>query len=48
MITSKSSSSEEELLTDEALRDGARQKVWLLDSLFDAWHHDKMANGVTV
>ena len=41
---SKSSSSEE-LPTNEALCDGARQKVWLLDTHFDAWHCDKIANG---
>ena len=39
-------SSEEELATDEVLRDRARQKVWLLDTHFDAWHHDKIANNV--
>ena len=32
--------------TDEALRDGARQKAQLLDTCFDAWHHDKIANGI--
>ena len=44
--SSESSSSEEELPTDEALRDGARQKARLLDTCFDAWHHDKIANGI--
>ena len=43
---SSGSSSEEELPTDEALRDGARQKAQLLDTCFDAWHHDKIANNV--
>ena len=38
--SSRSPSSEEEPPTDEALRDGARQKVWLLD----AWHCNKIAN----
>ena len=38
------SSSEEELPTDEVLRDKARQKVWLLYTCFDAWHCDKIAN----
>ena len=42
----ESSSSEEELPTNEALHDGAQQKVWLLDTCFDAWHHDKIAKGV--
>ena len=45
--SSRSSSSEEELPTDEVLQDGARQKVRLLDTRFDAWHHDKIANNVT-
>ena len=45
--SSESSSSEGELPTDEALRDGTRQKVWLLDTHFDAWHRDKIVNGVT-
>ena len=45
--SSGSSSSEEELPTDEALHDGARQKVRLLDTHFDAWHCEKIANGVT-
>ena len=42
-----SSSSEEELPANEVLRDRARQKVWLLDTCFDAWHCDKIANNVT-
>ena len=45
--SSESSSSEEEPLTDEALCDGATQKVRLLDMFFEAWHHDKIAKGVT-
>ena len=45
--SSKLSSSEEEPPTDEALRDGARQRAWLLDTHFEAWHHDKIAKGVT-
>ena len=44
--SSKSSSSEEEPPTDEALHDRSRQKVQLLDTRFDAWHHDKIANSV--
>ena len=44
--SSESSSSREELPTDEALRDGARQKAPLLDTRFDAWCHNKIANGV--
>ena len=44
--SSGSSSSEEEPPTYEALRDGARQKAQLLDTCFDAWHHDKIANNV--
>ena len=44
--SSKSSSSEEEPPTDEVLQDKARQKAWLLDTRFDAWHHDKIANNV--
>ena len=44
--SSRSSSSEEELPTNKALQDGARQKVWLLDTCFDAWCHDKIANNV--
>ena len=39
-------SSEEEPPTDEALHDGARQKAWLLDTCFEAWHHDKIGKGV--
>ena len=45
--SSRSSSSNEEPPTDEALHDGARQKAQLLDTCFDAWHYDKIANGVT-
>ena len=45
--SSGSSSSEKELPTHEALQDGARQKAWLLDTCFDAWHRDKIANNVT-
>ena len=45
--SSGSSSSEEEPPTDEALCDRARQKVPLLDTCFDAWHHNKIAKGVT-
>ena len=44
--SSRSLSSEEEPPTDEALQDGAWQKVQLLDTHFDAWHHDKIANSV--
>ena len=44
--SSKSLSSEEEPPTDEALCNGARQKAWLLDTCFDAWCHDKIANGI--
>ena len=44
--SSGSSSSEEEPPTDEALQDGARQKAWLLDTRFDAWSHNKIANNV--
>ena len=44
--SSESSSSEEELSTDEALHDGARQKAWLLDTCFEAWHCDKIAKGI--
>ena len=44
--SSRSSSLEEELPTNEVLQDGARQKAWLLDTCFDAWHHDKIANNV--
>ena len=45
--SSGSSSSEEELPTNEALHDKARQKAWLLDTHFDAWHHNKIAKRVT-
>ena len=44
--SSGSSSLEEEPPTDKVLRDGARQKAQLLDTHFDAWHHDKIANSV--
>ena len=44
--SSKSSSFKEEPPTNEALLVGARQKAWLLDTRFDAWHHDKIANSV--
>ena len=44
--SSRSSSSEEELPTNKVLQDGVRQKAWLLDTRFDAWHHDKIANNV--
>ena len=43
---SSESSSEEEPPTDEALRDEARQKAWLLDTHFDAWHRNKIAKGI--
>ena len=43
---SSESSSEEELPTDEALCNEARQKAWLLDTPFDAWHHKKIAKGI--
>ena len=45
--SSKSSPSKEEPPIDEALCNGARQKARLLDTCFDAWHCDKIANGVT-
>ena len=44
--SSRSSSSEEEPPTNEVLRDRARQKAQLLDTRFDAWNHDKIANNV--
>ena len=44
--SSGSLSSEEELPTNKALRDGARQKAQLLDTCFHAWHRDKIANNV--
>ena len=44
---SSESSSEEEPPMDEALHDEARQKAWLLDTCFDAWHCNKIAKGVT-
>ena len=43
---SSESSSEEELPTDEALCDGARQKAQLLDTCFEAWHCNKIAKGI--
>ena len=43
---SSESSSEEELPTDEALHDEARQKAQLLDTHFNAWHRKKIAKGV--
>ena len=43
---SKSLSSKEEPPTDKALCNGARQKAQLLDTHFDAWCRDKMANSV--
>ena len=45
--SSESPSSEEEPPTNEVLCDEARQKVWLLDTHFDAWHCDKITNNVT-
>ena len=44
--SSESSSSEEEPPTNEALCDWARLKAWLLDTCFDAWCCDKIANGI--
>ena len=44
---SSKSSSEEAPPTDEALCDEARQKAQLLDTCFDAWHHKKIAKGIT-
>ena len=44
--SSELSSSEEELPTDEALHDGARQKAWLLEMCFEAWCRDKIAKGI--
>ena len=43
---SSESSSEEELPSDEALHNEAKQKARLLDTRFDAWHHNKIAKGV--
>ena len=43
---SSEASSEEEPLTDKALRNKARQKARLLDTHFDAWHRKKIAKGV--
>ena len=31
---------------DEALRDEARQKAQLLDTHFNAWHHNKIVKGI--
>ena len=44
--SSESSSSEEEPPTGEALCDRASQKAWLLDTPFDAWRHNIIANGI--
>ena len=44
--SSGSSSLEEEPPTNKVLRDGARQKAWLLDTRFDVWHCNKIANNV--
>ena len=44
--SSELSSSEEEPPTDEVLCDEARQKVQLLDTCFNAWHHNKITNNV--
>ena len=43
---SNESSSEEELPMDKALHDKARQKAWLLDTRFNAWHCNKIAKGI--
>ena len=43
---SNESSSEEEPLTGEALRNKARQKARQLDTRFDAWHRKKIAKGI--
>ena len=43
---SSKSSSEEEPPLNEALHDEARQKAWLLDTHFDAWHCSKIAKGI--
>ena len=40
------SSSEEEPPTNKVLHNEARQKVWQLDTHFDAWHCDKITNKV--
>ena len=40
------SSSEEEPPTDKALHDRARQKAWLLDTCFNAWHHYQIVKGI--
>ena len=45
--SSESLSSKEEPPTNEALCDGSRQKVWLLDTHYDVWRCNKIANGVT-
>ena len=44
---SSESSSEEVPPTDEALHNGAQQKAQQLDTHFDAWHHKKIAKGIT-
>ena len=43
---SSKSSSEEELPTDEALCDEARQRARQLDTRFDAWYPKKIAKGI--
>ena len=43
---SSGSSSEEEQLTDEALRNKARQRARQLDTNFDAWQCKKIAKGI--
>ena len=45
--SSELSSSEEKLPTDEALHNRVRQKAWLLDMHFEAWHHDKIVKGIS-
>ena len=44
---SSKSSSEEELPMDEELSNEARQKAWLLDTHFNAWHCNKIAKDIT-
>ena len=44
---SSKSSSEEEPPMDKAFHNEARQKAWLLDTCFDAWHHNKIAKSIT-
>ena len=44
---SSESSSEEEQLTDEALRDKAPQRAQQLDTNFDAWQQKKIAKGIS-